>query len=593
MMQAGMSTESTTSVPSFLPSLTDRADRNQAPDASQEASLPICFDQQALDDYLLENGDDAIVVSALSEVISLPDMDVTPGDIAELTAFLLEQGYSLDDTPARSSQGGSSSSAATERLTADEEVRIGLLIASTSQDIVRQGLLIPHVATFIFDTIEHAAASGSRALGAIFDIARFSGEADVDDADQDDSDSDIEDEAQVSAYSNAPQAAAALSIVNEVLQYRDKFATWPANHDDATEVAGILHDGIRFRFAVTDRIVKFHRGLADKFQSIRSEIYSIARATKSDLAEFADQVFSGSATVPDRYAVRLQAVRLRLEAFEMEVGVDARNFMAVSGALSRSDRDNYAARSEMATKNDRLVISVARNYPARGMCQNDLIQEGQIGLLRAVEKFDPTKGIKFSTYATWWIRQAITRALSDQSSMIRIPVHMRDRMGRVNRVIRTLTEQDGQAPSLLRISEASGIPVDQVRRIQAIGSDPVSLSAPIGEHDSDGTLGDMIPDTRTITPDQIVNNGDMRRQIVRALESLSPRAEEVLYYRANLIPHIFSHSDTDSTLETVGSRFCLTRERVRQIEQRSLSQMPSLPFFRGIIETLDDELGGA
>ena len=294
--------------------------------------------------------------------------------------------------------------------------------------------------------------------------------------------------------------------------------------------------------------------LDDEVLPALEELQEIEEVTEEEIADTDALVDTFSTDDPVRmYLKEIGKVPLLTPDEEQEL------------ARRMADGDEEAKR-RMAEANLRLVVSIAKRYVGRGMLFLDLIQEGNLGLIKAVDKFDYTKGYKFSTYATWWIRQAITRAIADQARTIRIPVHMVETINKVIRVSRQLLQELGHDPSAEEIAEEMGMPVDKVRDILKIAQEPVSLETPIGEEE-DSHLGDFIPDEDASEPSEAASFSLLREQLMTVLDTLTPREKKVLELRFGIV------DGRTRTLEEVGKEFNVTRERIRQIEAKALRKL--------------------
>ena len=259
-------------------------------------------------------------------------------------------------------------------------------------------------------------------------------------------------------------------------------------------------------------------------------------------------------------------VKRKVEKMEVECGLSSDQIKEALKAIEKGEAKAKEAKSELVKANLRLVISIARRYVHRGLQFLDLIQEGNIGLMKAVDKFEYQRGYKFGTYATWWIRQAMTRALSDQARTIHIPVYMGEVISQLHRTIQELVREFGREPTLEEIAERMGLSVDKVQKIIKIAKSPISLETPIGE-EGDSRLEDFIEDKRAISPQDVAISSNMTKQIRRVLSTLNQKEEKILRMRFGI------GEKHDHTLEEVGQDFELTRERIRQIEEKALRKL--------------------
>lgn len=309
--------------------------------------------------------------------------------------------------------------------------------------------------------------------------------------------------------------------------------------------------------------------LADKAVVNRGELYKIYQGNELH-PKFVDKVATNKAKnmakLASTYGEQLKEIRYKLCDIANEVGLDISTFKELVSNVQKGERMSTRAKKEMIEANLRLVISIAKKYANRGLQFLDLIQEGNIGLMKAVDKFEYRRGYKFSTYATWWIRQAITRSIADQARTIRIPVHMIETINKILRTSRQIVHDMGREPTPEEIASKLGMPIEKVRKVLKIAKEPMSLENPVGD-DEGSTLGDFIEDKNAVAPIDAAILTNLREVTTKILSSLTPREERVLRMRFGI------GMNTDHTLEEVGQQFSVTRERIRQIEAKALRKL--------------------
>jgi RNA polymerase primary sigma factor len=566
-------------------------------DAEQIEAIISTFGDMGIQVYDQAPDQETLLIASDAAPVAQPDADVEEQAEAALSTVDSEFGRTTDPVRMYMREMGS-----VELLTREGEIEIAKRIEEGLRHMILAISACPTTVKDILDLADKVEKDESRidevVDGLIDPHAKDSFDPKKAEATAEEEEAEIEEEeGEDEEAAEAAQSASLLKLKGEALE---KFARIRRLYDKMTkalenkgskdkdylrareQISNELMT-IRFTARTVERLSDSVRGLVDEIRRYERGIHDISVEKAQMPRQHFIKVFAGTegskrwltgdinAGHPWSEAlVRLEPSILELlgkmQAVQQKIGITIRDLKEINKQMSTGEAKARRAKREMTEANLRLVISIAKKYTNRGLQFLDLIQEGNIGLMKAVDKFEYRRGYKFSTYATWWIRQAITRSIADQARTIRIPVHMIETINKMNRISRQILQETGQEPDPATLAQRMEMPEEKIRKILKISKEPISMETPIGD-DDDSHLGDFIEDQSTMAPSDAATYASLRDVTKEVLDTLTPREAKVLRMRFGI------EMSTDHTLEEVGKQFDVTRERIRQIEAKALRKL--------------------